>query len=62
MVIDALIRITGHSIQVNVNPKFIRANEVHCLCGNPSKLEACIGTVLHPPLEDTLRWMLSTEV
>ena len=59
MVIDALIRITGHSIQVNVNPKFIRANEVHRLCGSPSKLEACIGSLKHPALEDTLRWMLS---
>lgn len=61
-VIDALRRNTGHDLQVNVNPDFIRANEVYRLCGNPSKLEACIGQLQHPPLEDTLRWMLSAGV
>lgn len=57
--IDALKKITGHDLHVNVNPDFIRANEVRRLCGNPTKLEACIGQLQHPPLEDTLRWMLS---
>lgn len=58
--IEALKKITGHDLHVNVNPAFIRANEVHRLCGNPAKLEACIGSLQHPPVEDTLRWMLST--
>jgi nucleoside-diphosphate-sugar epimerase len=58
MVIDALKRITGHEIEVKVNPDFIRANEVSRLCGNAAKLEACIGKLQHPPLEETLRWML----
>jgi nucleoside-diphosphate-sugar epimerase len=60
--IEALKKITGHDLQVNVNPDFIRANEVYRLCGNPVKLEACIGALQHPPLEDTLRWMLSAGV
>lgn len=58
MAIDALKRITGHEIQIKVNPDFIRPNEVHRLCGNPAKLEACIGKLQHPSLEETLRWML----
>jgi nucleoside-diphosphate-sugar epimerase len=58
MAVDALKRITGHDIQIKVNPDFIRANEVHRLCGNPAKLETCIGKLQHPPLEETLRWML----
>jgi len=58
MVIDALTRITSHNLQINVNPDFIRANEVHRLCGNPALLEACIGQLQHPPLEETLQWML----
>lgn len=58
-VIATLKHITGHDLLVNVNPDFVRANEVHRLCGNPAKLEACIGPLQHPPLEDTLRWMLS---
>jgi nucleoside-diphosphate-sugar epimerase len=58
MAIDALKRITGHEIQIKVNPDFIRPNEVHRLCGSPAKLEACIGKLQHPSLEETLRWML----
>ena len=59
MAINALEHITGHEMQIKVNTDFIRANEVHRLCGNPDKLEACIGKLQHPPLEETLRWMLS---
>lgn len=58
-VIDALKHITGHDLQTKINSAFVRANEVNRLCGNPAKLEACIGPLQHPPLEETLRWMLS---
>lgn len=58
-VIDALKQITGHDLQVNVNPDFVRVHEVHRLCGSPAKLEACIGKSQHPTLEETLSWMLS---
>ncbi|MDD2914295.1 MAG: NAD-dependent epimerase/dehydratase family protein [Gallionella sp.] len=58
-VIDILKRITGHALQISVHPDFVRTNEVHRLCGSTAKLEACIGPLQHPPLEDTLRWMLS---
>lgn len=60
-VIDALKHITGHDLQVKVNPAFVRDNEVHRLCGSPAKLEACIGPLQHPPLEETLRWMLAAK-
>lgn len=60
--IDTLKQITGHDLQVNVNPAFVRASEVRRLCGSPAKLEACIGTLRHPPLEDTLRDMLAARV
>lgn len=63
-VFNTLARITGHQIQVEVNPAFVRANEVHGLCGNPAKLQALLtrhGCNLdNPPLEDTLRRMLAT--
>ena len=62
-VIDTLTRITGHQIQVEVNPAFVRANEVHRLCGNPAKLQALLArhgcTLDNPPLEYTLRRMLA---
>lgn len=62
-VIDTLTRITGHQIQVEVNPAFVRANEVHRLCGSPAKLQALLArhgcTLDNLPLEDTLRRMLA---
>ncbi len=57
-VISTLEQITGHSMRVQVNPAFVRANEVHRLCGSPAKLLDCVGTVPVPTLEDTLGWML----
>lgn len=65
-VIDAMTRITGHTIEVVVNPAFVRANDVHRLCGNPGKLLMLLkqqGKVLHAPLlEDTLKRMLTAEL
>lgn len=62
-VINTLVRITGHQIKVQVNPAFVRANEVRYLCGSPAKLQALLTrhgcTLDNPPLEDTLRRMLS---
>ncbi len=62
-VINTLARITGHQIQVEENPAFVRANEMHRLCGNPAKLQALLTrhgcTLDNLPLEDTLRRMLA---
>jgi GDP-6-deoxy-D-talose 4-dehydrogenase len=61
-VIDTLVELTGHQISVAVNPAFVRANELHRLCGDATKLNATIGTHDSIALKDTLRWMLeSTE-
>jgi nucleoside-diphosphate-sugar epimerase len=61
-VIDTLKRLTGHEIQVTVNPAFVRAGEVHRLCGSPAKLQTLLGrqgwVSNTQPLEDTLRRML----
>ena len=58
-VINTLERITGHTMAVDVNPAFVRANEVHRLCGSPDKLHAAVGPLGEWGLEDTLRWMLN---
>ncbi len=60
-VIETLGRLTNHTIEVSVNPAFIRAQEVKKLCGCPSKLNACIGEIKHHNLEDTLKWMLEAK-
>ncbi|MGV0961283.1 MAG: GDP-mannose 4,6-dehydratase [Limnohabitans sp.] len=60
-VIGLLSDITGHKMDVLVNPAFVRANEVHRLCGDPSKLVACTGKLAKFNLGDTLNWMLETQ-
>ncbi|MFI4957433.1 MAG: GDP-mannose 4,6-dehydratase [Gammaproteobacteria bacterium] len=52
--------LTGHSIGVNVNPLFVRQNEVRTLVGDSSKLTRIIGTCTEFDFEETLRWMLSS--
>lgn len=39
-VLDELSDLTGHVPRIEVNPAFVRANELHRLCGNPAKLQA----------------------
>ncbi len=64
-VIDELARITGHKIKIEINPAFVRGNEVHRLCGDINKLRSLLaenGAVLQDlSLEDTLRGMLLSE-
>lgn len=61
--VDLLTHITGHRLEVKVNPAFVRTGEVHRLCGDPAKLEQLMAGAavrLHnPPLEQTLRRMLA---
>lgn len=62
LVLETLARMTSHNLQIEINPAFVRANEVHRLCGDPQKLHALLsrqGAILNEPLlEDTLERML----
>jgi nucleoside-diphosphate-sugar epimerase len=42
-VVDTLAELTGHQISVEVNPAFVRANEVFRLCGDPGRLVGLLG-------------------
>lgn len=53
--------LTGHALEVQVNPAFVRDNEVRKLVGARGALERVIGPVRPIPLRDTLRWMLTAE-
>lgn len=53
--------ISGHEVRVELNPAFVRANEVKSLSGNPAHLCSLIGEWSSPPLEETLRWMLKAD-
>ena len=57
-VIQIASEISGHVMDVKVNPDFVRANEVKRLQGSRKKLETIIGHVEDIALKDTLRWML----
>jgi nucleoside-diphosphate-sugar epimerase len=57
-VLGTLREITGHDIDVQVDPKLVRSNEVHRLCGDPTLLTRTVGELPHIPLRDTLAWML----
>jgi len=63
-VMDTLKSITGHDIEIRVNPDFVRASEVHRMVGNPQKLQQLLAseglTLLIPALEDTFKQMLNT--
>ena len=57
-VISMMRKLSGHDLNVVVNPAFVRVNEIHTLIGSRAKLEAAIGKVDPTPLQETLRWML----
>lgn len=61
-VIELLTKLTGHSIEIRVNPAFVRKNEVHRMSGNPSKINSLFLThnaaLKQYSLKDTLEEML----
>ena len=62
-VVDTLVNLTKHPIQISVNPDFVRANEVHRMCGDPAKLNKLLSdhriSLAIPSLEETLQSMLN---
>lgn len=51
--------LSGHTLEVRVNPAFVRANEVRELLGDNRLLRSLVADWDVPPLEETLRWMLA---
>jgi len=60
-VIEMCRESTGHDIDIEVNPAFVRANEVKTLCGDNSRLRALVPGWSTPSLNETLSWMLTAE-
>lgn len=59
-VIDALRSISGHDIEVRVNPDFVRANEVKSLRGSNRKLMGALGDLPEFDFAETLSWMYAS--
>lgn len=61
-VVQALVEITNHQINIKVNPGFVRKNEVHRMCGDSTKLFSLLAEnnieLQIPNLKDTLQKML----
>ncbi len=60
-VLEMATEITGHHLDVRMNPAFVRANEVPRLLGNADRLRRCIGHSPSTPLRSVLEWMFESE-
>mgnify|MGYP001156863964 FL=1 len=50
--------ISGHAMAIEVNPAFVRSNEIARLSGDRSKLESLIAAPAPRDFSETLRWMI----
>lgn len=57
-VIDIMNKLSGYEIKVDVNPAFVRKDEIKSLTGSNIKLLKLIGILEQISFEDTLRGML----
>tara|TARA_R110001592_G_scaffold215025_2_gene468301 strand:+ start:76728 stop:77573 length:846 start_codon:yes stop_codon:yes gene_type:complete len=56
-VLAMLSDLAGYTIDVDINPAFVRKNEVKRLVGSSEKLAGTIGKLRQIPLAETLEWM-----
>jgi nucleoside-diphosphate-sugar epimerase len=61
-ILDRMAKIAGYQIAVDVNPAFLRTNEIPRLVGSITRLRSTIGTQDHSSIEDTLSWMYANAV
>ena len=59
-VIDMMNKLAGYEIKVEINPAFVRKDEIKSLTGSKDKLFGLIGCVVQKSFEETLRGMLET--
>lgn len=56
--LQALTALTGHHLEVTVDPAFVRHDELHELYGDPTRLTLALGRLKSYTLQETLQWML----
>ena len=52
-----MTELAGYEIQVNINPAYVRKNEIKSFRGSNAKLIKSIGNIEIIPLKETLRWI-----
>lgn len=50
--------LSKHRLEIRVDPKLVRENEIPSMCGDPDALHRLIGASPSIPMHDTLAWML----
>ena len=60
-ILEMMASIAGYEIDVQVNPAYVRADEVVRLVGSRQRLVETLGDVPPIPLAQTLGWMYSAE-
>src|SRR5471030_2797724 len=56
-ILTMMQRIAGYKIEISVDPRFMRHNEIAKLVGSNAKLQRAIGPVPITPIYDTLEWV-----
>jgi len=56
--VNRLTHMSGHAIDIEVDPALVRANEVRTLVGSPDRLHAIVGPLPDFPFDVTLKWLL----
>ena len=59
-ILTIISSLSEHSLDIHVNPQFVRANEVRMLRGSAARLRSLIPQWHPRPLRDTLAWMLDS--
>lgn len=57
-IIEVLKKLTGHGIEVEINRKFVRKNEINTLKGDPKRLFEYVPNFKFRDLNKTLVWMM----
>lgn len=60
-IIEMMNGISGYQMNISVNPRFVRSNEIKVLSGSTLKLETHIPVRFKHTLSDTLNWMYAPE-
>ena len=61
-IVEMLSAISGHTVEVRVNPVFVRANDVAMLGGDVAQLRTALPAWQPRELRDTLEWMYGAYV